>query len=88
MRATLFLIATAGLIATGCAPVDPGFGESVHRYKVAQIINPDPVATTELVEGGDGQRAAAAVQRYREGKVKELVSVKTSSVGSAGGSTR
>ncbi|WP_340317128.1 hypothetical protein [Rhizorhabdus argentea] len=88
MRATPFLLVTAGLIATGCAPVDPGFGESVHRYKIAQIIDPDPVATTALVEGGDGQRSAAAVQRYREGKVKEPVSVNTSSVGTAGGSTR
>lgn len=88
MRATPFLLVTAGLMATGCASVDPGFGESVHRYKVAQIIDPDPVATTALVEGGDGQRSAAAVQRYREGKVKETASVKTSSIGTAGGGTR
>jgi hypothetical protein len=89
MRALpILLFAAAGLIVTGCAPFDPGFGESVNRYKIAQIENPDPVAKTALVEGGDGQRSAEAIKRYREGKVKEPVTIKTSTTTTGSGSAR
>jgi hypothetical protein len=86
MRAIFPLIAVAGLSLGACAPYDVGLGESVRHHMALQVIDPHPEQQTELVEGGDGQRSAEAVKRYREGKVKEPVAIKTSTATTAGGS--
>jgi hypothetical protein len=52
------------------------------------VINPDPRYEGTLVEGGDGTKSAAAVERYRTDKVKKPESIRStqrSSGGSGGG---
>ena len=80
-RAMIVAAAATGLAASGCAPVDPGFGEA-YRYDMAiQTIDPDPVYPEDGAKPGDsGAVAAEASKRYRTGAVKEAESV------SAGGS--
>ena len=64
--------------AAGCTPVDYGFGET-HRQNIAlQVVDPDPQYAEEDVEGGNGERSAEAVNRYREGQVKQPATVSTS----------
>lgn len=82
----LFIAAAAGLSLGACAPYDTGLGESVRHHMALQVIDPYPEQETALVEGGDGQRSAEAVKRYREGKVKEPVTIKTSTSSTTGGS--
>jgi hypothetical protein len=53
-----------------------------------QVINPEPRYERTLVEGGDGTKSAAAVERYRTDKVKKPESIRStqrSSGGSGGG---
>jgi hypothetical protein len=88
MRAIFPLIAVTGLSLGACAPYDVGLGESVRHHMALQVIDPHPEQQTELVEGGDGQRSAAAVQRYREGKVAIKTSTATTAGGSGGGSPK
>ena len=69
------------LLAAGCMPVDAGFGETHHANIERQVVDPDPQYAEEEIEGGDGQRSAAAVARYRQGTVKEPAGVSTSGRG-------
>ena len=89
MRSFAFLpiMAAAALPLAACAPVDVGLGESVRYHMAAQTIDPHPKQETDLVEGGDGQRSADAVKRYREGKVKEPRPITTANtaLGTGGG---
>lgn len=85
MRTKLLIIAATALATAACAPVDVGLGESVHYHMAAQTIDPHPKQETDLVEGGSGQRAADAVQRYREGKVKEPRAIATATNRAASG---
>jgi hypothetical protein len=68
--------------------IDPhDFGEANRQTYAAMIIDPNPQYATPMA--GNGQHAAAAIERYRKGEVKqpERVSSTTSSAGgSAGGS--
>ena len=58
------------VMASGCAPVDPGFGNSVAQAKAAHTVNPDPVYGEDDAKPGDNAEVgAAAVERYREGNV-------------------
>ena len=75
LRRTLLLLAPAASLAilAGCMPVDPGFGET-HRWNIEQqVVDPDPEYAGEIIEGGSGQRAVAAVDRYNRGQVKQPV---------------
>ena len=65
-------------------PGDSKFGEANRQTMMAQIINPDPVYTEPA--SSSGEVAQAAVQRYREDKVKQPDSIKTTNVGSGSGS--
>ncbi|NIJ16953.1 hypothetical protein [Sphingobium vermicomposti] len=69
----------------GCTANDPTFGGAVRNNYAMQVINPDPQYESALVEGGDGARSAAAVERYRKDRVKVPKSIRTTS-GSGGGS--
>ena len=76
------------LLLAGCTPVDLAFGET-HRWNIEQhVVDPDPQYAGDMIEGGSGERAADAVQRYNEGQVKQPVRATTTSAGagtSAGG---
>ena len=78
-------VALLGLAATACTPNDVTLG-GAHKHNIAmQTIDPDPVYRGSEIEGGSGDRGAAAVERYREGAVKEPQSIKTTQ-GTGGGS--
>ncbi len=78
------LMLSAGLV--GCTPNDISMGGAVRHNIALQTIDPDPVAQTDAVEGGSGQRAAAAVKRYNEGGVKQPVVTSTTSGSGTSGS--
>jgi len=87
MRSIFPVMAAAGLLTTACAPLDVGLGESLRYHMAMQVVDPHPKQETDLVEGGNGQRAADAVKRYREGKVKEPRPITTANtaLGTGGG---
>lgn len=91
MRFKLMLaILPAGALLAGCVNErigqrDPALGESVKYNAAIQTINPDPVYAEGMAEPGEiGDRGARAVQRYREGEVKEVEMLETSAGSSAG----
>ncbi|AMK22812.1 MULTISPECIES: hypothetical protein [unclassified Sphingobium] len=88
MRGICFGSALLLPLLAGCTANDPTFGGAVRSNYAMQVINPDPHYEGTLVEGGDGQRSAAAVERYRTDKVKPPQSIRTTSGtgGGAGGS--
>ncbi len=73
-------------IVAGCTPNDPTLGGSVRTVYAQQVINPEPQQQTDQIEGSDGQRSAAAVDRYRKGSVKQPRSIRTTSGIGGGGS--
>ena len=91
MSSRLLLTAVAGtLILSGCATrkgdlsvsPDPNFGEATRYNAAIQTINPDPVYGPEGAQPGDsGERAADAVQRYREGQVRQVETIGTTQGG-------
>jgi type IV pilus biogenesis protein CpaD/CtpE len=60
--------------------LSPSFGDAVNHNMAVQILNPDgnPDLTPPPM---DGARAAEAVERYRAGKTRDVVRIKTSEVG-------
>ena len=77
MDSKLIFVTAAAMVAVGCTPVDHGFGET-HRWNIEQqVIDPDPQYAGDPMEGGDGERAADAVTRYKEGTVKQPAAVTT-----------
>lgn len=89
MRCNMKLIAASVtvLAAAGCAPVDPGFGES-YRYDMAiQTVDPDPVYADDAMKPGyHGEKAAKASERYRKGSTKPVQRESTNTAQSGGGS--
>lgn len=65
----------------GKAAQDP-FGEAVRQTMMAQVIDPEPQYTKPMA--GDADQAAKAVDRYRNGAVKQPDKIRTAS-SSAGG---
>ena len=63
----------------GCTTNDPTFGGAVRHNYALQVINPDPRYEGTLVEGGEGTRSAAAVERYRTDRVKKPATISTTS---------
>jgi hypothetical protein len=76
-------LAVAALLA-GCTPNDTTMGGALRHNVALQVIDPDPQAQTDAIEGGSGVRAAAAVDRYNKGQVKQPTVTSTTS--GAGGS--
>ncbi|WP_187107859.1 hypothetical protein [Sphingomonas xanthus] len=75
MRSRLALIAAVPALAglASCAPVDPGFGEALRYDMAAQTIDPDPVYPEDGAQpGSNGEKAAAATEKYRKGETKQL----------------
>lgn len=95
-RGSWLALAGAALLLSGCAehsmlerPGDAAFGEANRQTMMAQVIDPDPVYSGDATSSGE--TAAAAVERYRQGKVEQPDSIRTTDVGgdngSSGGST-
>lgn len=76
------------VVMAGCTtmdPVDRDFGEA-HRWNIEQqVVDPDPQYAGDEIEGGSGERAADAVDRYNRGDVIQPTSVQTTSNVSDGG---
>lgn len=75
------------LILSGCAPADVGLGEAVRWDIAQQVIDPDPIYGGEIMEGGSGEHANAAVDRYNHDQVKQPVTIRTSSTTSSSSSS-
>lgn len=86
----LALAAAASLALAGCAtygnldgPYDPeAFGEANRQSYAAMIVNPEPDYAEDAA--GSAEKAADAIERYRQDAVKQPESETTSS--SPGGS--
>lgn len=86
------LVAVGALLASSaCAEhalleqsYDAHFGEANRQTMMAQVVNPDPVYPEEMATSGD--HAADAIERYREDKVKQPESIRTTNVGEGSGS--
>jgi hypothetical protein len=87
MRSKAFFIpACALLAATGCAPVDPGFGEAARYDTAVQTIDPDPQYPADSLQPGyHGEKAQKATERYRKGTTKALKIEHAGGGGSGGG---
>jgi hypothetical protein len=90
IKLSLPLAGGCALLLSGCLnePIgvrDPGFGEALKYDQALQTINPDPVYPETAAKPGDnGEHGAKAVERYRNGQVKQVETMQTSS-GVAGG---
>jgi len=82
MRTAPLLLLLPALAA--CTPNDTTLGGAVRHNIALQVVDPDPQAGTDLIEGGSGERAAAAIERYNKGEVTEPVTIKTTSQTSSG----
>jgi hypothetical protein len=93
MSSKLTLIVPALLLIGACA-VDPatqsydtGFGEAVKYDIAAQTIDPDPVYPPDSAQPGEnGDKGAQAVKHYRQGTVKAVETMSTTSGSTGGGS--
>ena len=82
----LLLLAGCDTLNQNNLSPDPGFGEAVKYNAAVQIIDPDPVYDADGAQPGDnGDKAAAAVKRYRTDKVKDVQVMTTSGSGSGSG---
>lgn len=90
----LRMIACTALVGclTACATADGKglsssktdmFGEATRQTFAAQIINPNP-EYADPVPATSGVQAAAAIERYSTGRVKQPVSQRTSQAGNQG----
>ncbi len=82
---SMLVLAGLAVAATGCAPVDPGFGEALHYDMAVQTVDPDPQYPADARQPGDhGEKAQKATERYRKGATKPVVQ-QTVGSGGAGG---
>jgi len=81
-------IALLGLAASACTPNDVTLGGAMKHDVAMQTIDPQPRYNGTEMEGGSGDHAASAMERYRKGTVKEPQTIKTTegATGSGGGS--
>ena len=83
-----FLLLLAPAVALGaCTPVDHGFGETTRWNIEQQVIDPDPEYAGNVMEGGSGERGAAAVRRYNSGQVAQPARTSTSGASGSTGSS-
>ena len=87
MHFKLTLILTgAALAATGCAPVDPGFGEALRYDMAVQTIDPEPQYPPDGAQPGDhGEKAQKATERYRKGTTRPAAQDSASGRGGGAG---
>jgi hypothetical protein len=88
MRIKLLMLAPGLALLAGCTPIDTGLGDAFRHDIALQTLDPDPKYAGDEIEGGSGERSAAANKRYREGKVIPPVTIRTSTTttGAGGGS--
>ena len=81
-------VSLAGCASTGGSGLGhnqpDNFGEATRQTFAAQIINPNP-EYADQVPATTGAQVAAAIERYRTGRVKQPVSQRTSQVGNQSG---
>ena len=83
----ILLAGAMALAATGCAAVDPGFGEALKYDMAVQTINPEPVYPEGSTKPGyHGEKAQKATDRYRKGQTKPVQRETTSERTGGGGS--
>lgn len=82
----IMAFALLGLGATACTPNDVTLGGALKHDVAMQTIDPEPTYHGAPIEGGSGDHAAAAMERYRKGSVKEPQTIKTTSGISSSGS--
>lgn len=80
----MILVAVSGAALAACTPNDTTFGGAVKQNFAAQVIEPEPQYEEPLGEM-NGDKAAAAIERYRTDKVKRPRSIRTTSAISGGG---
>ena len=78
-------IALLALPLAACTPNDPTLGGAVKHNYAMQVIDPDPEYKGTPEEGGSGDKAEGAMERYRTDKVKKPQGIRTTS-GISGGS--
>ena len=87
VRGAIFALAAATALA-GCTDmyldrrdtVSFGAGDAVAANKVVHMVDPWPVYAGNRNIAFDGERMAAAAERYRTDKVKQPSAISTSSV--------
>jgi hypothetical protein len=86
MQRKAFLLPLGLLGLAACTPVDTSYGEALRWDVAQQTVNPEPPPPQEgaPIAGGEGVRAASAVDRYQKGTVKQPTGV--SGGGGSGGS--
>ena len=79
-------------LLSGCAtnplfeePGDAAFGEANRQTLMAQVVDPAPVYDQPMT--ASAEHAANAVARYQTDTVKQPESIKTTNVGTGGGSS-
>lgn len=81
-------VSLAGCASTGGSGLSQSkpdnFGEASRQTFAAQIINPNP-EYADAVPTTAGSQVAAAIERYRTGKVKQPISQRTSQIGNQSG---
>ena len=81
----LILLASCNTVNPQTGSVDPAFGEAVKYDQTIQTIDPDPVYAADAAQPGEqGDKAAAAVKRYRTDAVKNVEQVQTTSGSGSG----
>jgi hypothetical protein len=93
-RTAAVLAASAVALALAGCSTDPyldnrdsvslQFGDAVASNKAAQTIDPWPPYVTDTRIGANGQRSAAAVDRYHKGMILPPVPATTSSIATGG----
>ena len=85
MKTTTVTLTGALLLGvTACAApehLSPDFGNAVEQNMSLHIINPSPVYIAPEVPDMEGNRAADAMTRYKEGDVIEPEAITTTEVG-------
>jgi hypothetical protein len=72
------ILAVAAVIAAIAAPAaagDPALGSSVQKNIVAHVVDLHPAYAGVKIEGGNGVRSEAAMNRYLDGRVTPLRSI-------------
>ena len=79
---SLLLLALMFSVAGPVTATDKGLGLTVQNNLAAMVVDLNPSYANVKIEGGDGNRADAAMTRYRTGRVTPLQSLQgTSAVG-------
>ena len=80
LACTLFTGACTDMYLDRRDTVSFGAGDAVAANKVTQMVDPWPVRAGDRNIGHDGERMAAAAERYRTNRVTPLSTAGTSSV--------